>query len=187
MKTRFRLRRGKTLIEMLVVMVGISAVLVTAGQMLLRLGRVERTVRDSAAIGRAEVRLARAFRTDARAASAADPLDENGSGLRLTTPAGPVEYALRDGSIQRTVGTAESPRREGYKLGEVTAAFAVEDGRYAVLSVEPRRESGPRDAVAGPFQIVAAIGADRSLVASDADESETEPVEAPKPASGEGA
>lgn len=173
---------------MLVVMVGISAVLVTAGQMLHRLGRVERSVRDSAAIGRAEVRLTRAFRSDARAASAAESFDgEDGSGLRLMTPAGPVEYVMRDGSLRRTVGNGESLRREGYKLGDVTAAFAVEDGRFAVVTIEPRRESGRREAAAGPFRVVAAIGADRSPVTSEADESETEPVEAPKPASGEDA
>ena len=179
-------RRGKTLIEMLVVIVAMSAVLSTAGQMLYRLSRSERMVRDASAIARAEMRLARTFRSDARAASSAEPLeDPAASGVRFDTPAGLVTWRVAEEEVQRTVEQGDAPRRDAFRLGPVIVSFEVEEDRLAVIHVEPQRPAGTViRAAAGPLEVVAAIGADRPDRSPDSATlpAATRPVEAPRQA-----
>ncbi|MGC1273828.1 MAG: hypothetical protein WBC44_08990 [Planctomycetaceae bacterium] len=175
-------RTGKTLIEMLVVMVGLTAVLVAAGQLFHRLSQAERLVRGSAAVGRSEMRLARDFREDVRAATSVEPIEnEAGHGLRLVVSEGTIEYVAQAESVLRTTAGQSRQHREGYRLGTVTARFAVEGDRFAVLTIEPHRTVDRRDATAGPLQIVAAIGADRRDDTALPRETAPPPVEAPKP------
>lgn len=182
MSIRSARRTGKTLIEMLVVMVGLTAVLVAAGQLFHRLSQAERLVRGSAAVGRSEMRLARDFREDIRAAMSVEPIEnKGGEGLRLVVPDGTIEYVAVTESVLRTTAGQLPRRREGYRLGTVTARFDVESDRFAVLTIEPQRAVGRRDATAGPLQIVAAIGADRGDATALPRAAAPPPVEAPKP------
>ena len=170
-----RQRAGKTLVEVLVIMAGTSVVLTTAGQLLHRVSRAERTVRDSAAAGRAETRFARVFREDVRAASAAEVADESRT-LRLVSEEARIEYAASEGLVKRSGARDESRGRDGYRLGDVVITFAVE-GRLAIATVEPPPAPARRATPAGRFQIVAEIGADRGGGSAESGL----PVEAPVP------
>lgn len=161
MNERRRRRCGKSLIEMMVVIMAMTAILTVAGRLLYQLARAERSARESVAVGRAELRLARDFRDDVRAASsaAAFQADEQ-QGLRLTTPDGMVEYVVAAEAVRRTEGDAG--RRDAYRLGPVAVTLGVEADRFAVLSIEPALQaSNARHSAAGPLQIVAKIGADQ--------------------------
>ena len=155
-------RTGKSLIEMIVVIAGISVVIATAGQLLHRVAQSERQIRNAAAVGRAQLRLARIFRQDVRSADSVEPFaGEFGEGMRLLLDGSTVEYDFRDGVVVRTV-TGEPASHEGYRLGSVAVHFHRDGERFAVLSVDPQRAVGRPQATAGRFRIIAAIGADVS-------------------------
>jgi hypothetical protein len=163
---------------MLIVMAAMSAILMTAGRLIFQLSRAERAGREGTAIGRAEMRLARDFREDVRAAFAAEVL-EKGKRLRLTTPAGVIEYAADDDGVRKTV-MGNSARRDAYRLGAVEVNFGAES-RAVTLSVRPRRvEPNAVRAAAGPLLVVAATGADR-LGGEVPAKAELQPIEAPRP------
>jgi len=161
MKPQSKSRAGKTLIEMLVIIVSMSVVLSTAGQMLFRLSRSERAVRDASAIARTEMRLARLFRTDARASFAAERLAEPQQGLRFTTADGTITYEFDDGSVRRSWDAGTGAHRDRFVLGSVNVAFDIDENELAILAVEPQApDVRSTRSSAGPLRIAATIGAD---------------------------
>lgn len=182
-------RSGKTLIELLVVIATASTVLTVAGQLLFRVSRTERAVREAGTISRAELRLMRDLRADVRAATSAEATATDDA-QRLHLARGDdeddeIDYRATDDGIERT----SSKRRELYRLGAVESRFRIDD-QFVFLEVEPRRSKpGFPHAAADRFSITAAIGADAhdpqtSPAASGqaaANALETQPVEAPLP------
>jgi hypothetical protein len=173
-------RAGKSLIEVMVVIVTASAILTMAGQLLYRVSRTERATRDAGAISRAELRLVRDLRSDLRAATSADTGEKDDvSRLHLVRAEQDIDYRATDEGIERQTAAT----RELYRLGDVSARFHRE-GEFVVLEVEPRRPMpGFAKAAAGRFRIMAAIGADlgRRSTGGNSAVSETPPVEAPLP------
>ena len=191
---RGRRRPGKTMIEMMVVIATSSLLISLAGGLFHHLSRTERAFRDSAAAGRAQARLVRAFRNDARQAQSAqvgwavptkandqparpvhqteNPKIEFKIGENIITYL-PTEHGLRRESQMKTVG-----QREDYYLGDIEATFSIDDD-LAMLLVKPRRVTPPaKPRSVGAFRLVAAIGADRI---NRARSSPAAPVVAPRP------
>jgi type II secretory pathway pseudopilin PulG len=176
-------RAGKTLIELLVVIATASTVLTVAGQLLFRVSRTERAVREAGTISRAELRLIRDLRADVRAATSVEATaTDDAQHLHLVLGDDEIDYRATDEGIERTSTT----RRELYRLGAVETRFRTDD-RFVFVEVEPRRSTpGFPHAAAERFRITAAIGADShdrqaSPAASgpdDANASTMQPVEA---------
>jgi type II secretory pathway component PulJ len=159
-------RAGKSLIEMLVVIITMSAILTVASQMLYRLSRAERMVRESGPIARAEVRFFRTFRSDARAANQARLEEQNGRmQLTLVSHAHTVTYRSTGDAVIRTLQDDRGPRQDAYRLGPSDINFQVENDRFAVARATPRRQvPGRAKGAAGAFEIVAALGTGESPV-----------------------
>lgn len=175
-----RHRAGKTLIETLVIMVGLSVVIVTAGQLLHRLSQLERTVRNATSVSRAELRLTRDFRRDVRQSATATLMQSDaGEILRLDGPAGAIHYSAKGEFVLRTESGTTPPRQEQYRVGVVAVGWGLEGDHIAVLSIEPARQTARPTTSAGRLQIVAAIGGDRTR--SSTEPPLKPPVEAPKP------
>ena len=173
-------RAGKTLVELLVIIATASTILTISAQLLFRISRSERAVREAGTISRSELRLIRDLRSDIRAATSAEISDtDDERQLRLTASENEIAYrATAEGIERRTART-----RELYRLGGVESHFR-RDGSFVTLQVEPRRSApGFAKAAAGSFRIVAAVGADiGSGEPHEADSSsKTEAVEAPIP------
>ncbi|MBA3316007.1 MAG: hypothetical protein M3552_19095 [Planctomycetota bacterium] len=178
-----RTREGKTLIELLVVIITMSAILSTAGQMLYRLSRAERAVRDAGAIARAEIRLYRTFREDARAAETAMLTEVDGrQAIVFSTATKTVTYRATDEAILRSAEGDGGTRRDSYRLGATNSLFRVENDRFAALTVKPRHQTAGRaKAAAGEFQILAALGKNVSTGSPEGAATENGPVEAARP------
>ncbi len=184
--TRKPRRAGKTLIELLVIIATASTILSMTGQLLFRVSRTERAVRESGTISRAELRLIRDFRADVRAAASADAgLEDGAARLRLVGGDDEITYRATDGGIERT----STARRELYRLGDIECRFHIDD-RFVILEVEPRRSTpGFQKAAPIQFSITAAMGADSHdprAAQAPSEEGETDtatipPVEAPLP------
>jgi len=181
-----RTRAGKTLIELLVIIATASTVLSMAGQLLFRVSRTERAVREAGTVSRAELRLIRDLRADVRGATSADATPAEGSAqLRLTRGSGEIVYRATDGGIERDSATGH----ELYRLGDIECRFRI-DGPFVVLEVEPRRaKPGFAKAAPSQFVITASVGADSGSSQVSPVRSELagtnaphrQPVEAPTP------
>ncbi len=94
-------RRGKTLVELLVVISMLAAITGTAGTVIYRLMRAERAVEADLVWQRTVAELSEQFRADAHAALVAKANDD-GTGLTFTLPEGTVAYTLTAHGVQRT-------------------------------------------------------------------------------------
>lgn len=180
------LRRGTSLIELMVVVTGCAAFLSLSGQLLHRAMRTQSESRRCFDAERTAWRLAKDFRRDANAALAATTAaDDVGAGglLRLELPGERIVAYRRDGaSIVRTEKQGDdAASRETYSLPTATA-IAVEfneSTRLATLSIgsDPEDEAAPpptrlRDARID-VEAVAAVGRDRRFSAANASEEAT--------------
>lgn len=175
-------RNGKTILEMMIV-IAVSSVLVSlVAGLFHHLSRTERLFRDTVVAGRAQIRLARDFRADARAASTAELIDhEVGQGIELNSGSKTIRYIpAPDGLIrEQTVNTERY--RDKYRLGDVLLTWTITD-RLATLAVAPRRPAPPaRSHFTGPFRLVAAIAADRMSINKSSSSAGPAPVLAPRP------
>jgi hypothetical protein len=157
-------RRGVSLLEMLVVITGLSVLMGTCAvtiQLLLRVSSDAQSRRSaSATLGR----LAEQFREDVHGCDAAQ-LGPS-AGVRLSRgPRGAISYTAHDGRVERVESTGgEANRRETYVLGKGgSAAFqSREDGpcRFVALVVSqgarPGRPDPPR-----PIEVLALVGKNR--------------------------
>jgi prepilin-type N-terminal cleavage/methylation domain-containing protein len=156
--------RGFTLIEMLVVMTGVSAVLglcVVTIQLLMRVSTDAQERRGAAA---ALGRLAEQFREDVNGCDDAQ-LGASGE-LRLGDgPRASVRYAARDGRMERVESTGgQATRHETYALGKgASATFERRDDgprQFLVLVVSRKARAGHPDPPR-PIEILALVGKDR--------------------------
>jgi type II secretory pathway pseudopilin PulG len=156
--------RGVTLIEMLVVMTGVSVVLGLCAltiQLLMRVSSDAQARRStSAALGR----LAEQFREDVHDGD--DVQLRASASLRLTRgPRVAITYEARDGRVERVESTGGQPsRRETYALerGSSAAFQRRDDGprRFLALVVSHGARAGRPDPPR-PVEILALVGKDR--------------------------
>jgi prepilin-type N-terminal cleavage/methylation domain-containing protein len=157
-------RRGFNLIEMLVVMTGVSVVLglcTVTIQLLMRVSSDAQARRStSAALGR----LAEQFREDVHGCD--DVQLGASAGLRLSRgPRVAITYQARDGRMERVESTGgQASRRETYALERgSTAVFQRRDDgprRFLALVVTHRGRAGRPDPP-HPVEILALVGKDR--------------------------
>jgi hypothetical protein len=154
-------RRGYSLVEIVLVIGGVTIVLGMCGVLTHALLRLDKGGRAWLADASTDARLARQFRKDARSATASAPAGDDG--ISLTSP-GPREvvYTYGAGRLTRTESSAGEVRsRESYVVGRKGGArFQVEDG-FARLTLG--RTSGGAEGLARPALVVEArLGKDRS-------------------------
>lgn len=132
-------RRAFTLIEMVVVIGGVSLMIGTAAGLIHILLTLDRADRYSLSDARGASRLSRQFRDDVRSAKTANAA---GSGMKLDRTAGAVSYEVEGVRLIRTETSRGSViRREAYPLERLgPAIFEVEDG-FARLSLLRRPDS----------------------------------------------
>jgi prepilin-type N-terminal cleavage/methylation domain-containing protein len=157
--------RGFTLIEMLVVITGLSMLLGLCAvtiQVLMRVSSDAQARRSaSAALGR----LAEQFREDVHGCDEAQ-LQPSG-GVRLSRGARiAIIYTARDGWVERVESTGgQAGRHEAYALGKgSTAAFQRRDDgprRFLALLLSQKARAGRPDPP-HPLEILALIGKDRA-------------------------
>jgi type II secretory pathway component PulJ len=150
------LRRGKSLIELVVVMTVVATVLLLVGRVLVGLFRVEDRATQALLVGHTLDRLASRLRADVRGATTAeiDAADDGGTRVRLALPSGEsIAYVVEDDGVSRTVGRGEATvARDTFRLpGRAVRFEIVERGdtrllRLTVLpgdpSVVPSDENG---------------------------------------------
>ncbi len=119
-------RRGKSLVEMLVVITLLGGLIATSGTVIHRLMRAERAVSADLVWQRNVTELAEQFRADVHAATNAVVI-EDGNGLNLTLPDGAVTYAISKHGVGRLwqPGTG-APRSVEYRLDEPGVKFTAE-------------------------------------------------------------
>ena len=181
-KHKGRQRTGKSLIEMMVVVLLLSVVFGMIGQVLHQLARTERGSRTAIASSRAAGRLARDFRRDARSATLVQQAAD-GTGIHFDTSAGTVDYAATAHGLQRR--GPQQNTMEGYEVGASSMQIEVADG-LATLTVAAAESPGTRQPRRRELRVVAAIGADRVTLPRQpakvpAQASSARPVEAPRP------
>jgi hypothetical protein len=166
-----RTRRGITIIEVLIVVTGVTMMLglcAVSIQLLMRLNG-DGVSRYAAAV--AVERLARQIRDDAHSSESGQTETEENAGLKLPIlrltiePDHFVVYQAQDGAVVRTESTAGKVlRRESYFLspGEMARFHLRDDGPSSLVVLAVTRTSGksqpepPR-----PLELVAQIGKDR--------------------------
>ncbi|MDR3638653.1 MAG: type II secretion system protein [Isosphaeraceae bacterium] len=167
--THQRLRRGYSLIEMLIVISGIAILFgMSVGMihMLLRLDRGNRArIGEKTTISR----LAHALRRDAHAAVAARRVEAEGhEGVAFDLGKGhKVDYVDEGGRLVRhETAPGETPRREAYRLpsrGRPKLELREEAGqRWAILTLD-RNPNAQEIAPARPVVVEAWIGKDAGL------------------------
>ncbi len=138
-------RRGKSLVEMLVVITLLGGLIGTSGTVIHRLMRAERAVSADLVLQRSVTELAEQFRADVHAATQATLLDE-GNGLRLTLSAGTVTYAVSQRGVGRIwQSETDPPRSQEYRLEEAGVKFLAEtmtERTWAAILV-PRTVTAP--------------------------------------------
>lgn len=162
-------RRGKSLIEMLVVMAVLSVVLTVTGHLLAAMMRVDNRSRDAVADRAMRQRFVQQFRADAHAARSARLLDDRlgEPGIVFLIPnAKPVEYRATYDRIVRIVGDGDvTHAADRLRLSSAKAEFALDgEHNWAELtliptvdeSAPPRRETR----LDGPTKIRAVLGRD---------------------------
>lgn len=138
-----RSRRGKSLIEMLVVIATMSVLLGFVAQTLHALMQAERVGTQSLAQSVSLSRLSRQFRQDVHAARQAErtPAGDGQHGpLRLSWPDGvTVVWSAAEESFIRSVQRGDQVNgQEHYHIGRGAYRFDLsDDGRRAALVVEP--------------------------------------------------
>lgn len=158
-------RRGATLIELVLVIGGVTAVLLLCAGLLHALLSLDRSGRGALNDTATVARLARRFRQDARAATAAKPSPKEGSpGLEFTKGDGPaIAYRVEGKRLFREEVSGKTVKsREGYavdRLGPV--GFVVEGGR--VRLVLSRKPSGPHVPARPAVRVEATLGKDLAL------------------------
>jgi prepilin-type N-terminal cleavage/methylation domain-containing protein len=183
-------RRGFTLAEMLTVIGALGVALLLCAGLTRALLRLDRAGRDRLAEGTSLGRLARDFRADAHAATAAATRPEPGDGpnpraprpesrrplrLDLTRPDGrTVEYRVRDGALVRTVrDRGDVDGEERYRLpGRTTARLdARDEGGRTMASIAfdlAPGESG--ESLLQGLRVEAVVGLGRASPGKDAQE-----------------
>ena len=160
------MRRGTSLIEMLVVITTISFVLSGTGICLHGMYRADRRTRESLVRHETLQRLALQFRTDAHQAAAvrvkADG-NQPAQGMTLAQPNGrSVEYRWADGSIERHLRDGEKRLHdEAFRLPPANAVqWQVSEGKtpLASLLISARPERDGAEAGAAVWRIDAALG-----------------------------
>lgn len=157
-------RMGYSLIEMVLLMGGITVILVLCAGLLHTLLRLDRSGRDAMTDTATTARLARQFRQDVRASRDAKAAEDAGS-LELTCPDGPTVTYKRDGGLLRREERegGEVRRREAYaaaRVGPVT--FAV-DGPLVRLTLS-RRSGNPHAPARPALGVEATLGKDLTTV-----------------------
>lgn len=144
-------RRGKSLVEMLVVITLLGGLAGTSGTVIHRLMRAEQAVHADLVWQRSVNDLAEQFRADVHAATEAALIDE-GNGLRLTLPDGTVTYAISRHGIGR-IGEAngKDARSQEYRLEESGVKFTTEaavERTWATVSIPRTQAALTRSAIA---------------------------------------
>lgn len=158
-------RRGKTLIELMVVISLMGTMLATTGTVIHRLMRAERAVANDLAWTRAVTELAEQFRSDAHAATQCRVSDD-GQTLEFTLAEASIMYRLTKPGVERiATPVAASSHRDTYRLGPEPVQFVstAEQGRRWIEVQIPR---GPTVLTAGastpaklpPLAIRAVVG-----------------------------
>jgi type II secretory pathway component PulJ len=156
--------RGVTLIEMLVVMTGVSVLLGLCAvtiQLLMRVGSDAQARRSaSASLGR----LAEQFREDVHGCD--DAQLQPSAGVRLSRgPRAAITYTARNGRVERVESTGgQASRHEMYVLGRgISSVFERRDDgprRFLALVVSRKARIGLPDPPR-PIEILALVGKDR--------------------------
>jgi Tfp pilus assembly protein FimT len=164
-------RRGKSLIEMVIIIGIMSIVLSMAATTLVALFRVERQIRSSESHRQTLDRLSGRLRADAHSAVAVKTDD----GCQFSLPSGQtIEYAVALPEITREVRRdAEVLHRDAFRLAPRSqAAFAVEGesaGQLVRLSIMPGElPSRAHLAATRPVTIAAAVNLHRVAARAEA-------------------
>ncbi|HET6425618.1 MAG TPA: hypothetical protein VFG20_18155 [Planctomycetaceae bacterium] len=157
-------RRGKSLVELLVVISMLGAILGTTGTVIHRLMRAERAVETDLQRNRTLTSLAEQFRSDVHAATRAEVADE-GRGLTLTLPSATVTYAINGRGVLRTLKAPEGvPQLQEYRCNESGLRFATQEdqGRIWATVTVPHVPTPLTKSVSPPptvpLEVRAAIG-----------------------------
>lgn len=154
-------RRGKSLVELLVVISMLGMILGTAGTVIYRLMRTERAVETDLVWQRAVTAFAEQFRADVHAAVTAEVLND-GTGLTLMLPSGSVTYSLNARGIRRETKSANEPsQHEEFRCGETGVRFTTEEhtDRTWATVVIPRNTAALAKSVSVPTQPVLEVRA----------------------------
>jgi hypothetical protein len=162
-------RRGYALIEMVLVIGGLTIILSLCGGLLHTLLRLDRAGRDSLSDATTLARLARQFRQDVRASREAKP---GGPGsLELTRPDGPsVSYRIEAGRLlreEREKGAVR--RRESYGVTRLGPVAFDADGSIVRLMLE-KRPAGPVALARPAVMVEAALDKDRATARNGGDQ-----------------
>lgn len=133
-------RRGKSLVELLVVISMLGVILGTAGTVIYRLMRTERAVEADLIWHRSVTAFAEQFRADVHAASMAEVIND-GTGLTLGLPTGTVTYSVNARGINRKAPSADGqPQHEEFRCGETGVRFTTQQdlGRTWATVAIPR-------------------------------------------------
>jgi type II secretory pathway pseudopilin PulG len=133
-------RRGKSLVELLVVISMFGVILGTTGTVIYRMMRTERAVETDLVWHRSVTAFAEQFRTDVHVATVAE-LVNDGNSLTLTLPTGTITYAVNARGIARTAQSTDGqPQHQEFHCGETGVRFATENdlGRKWATVVIPR-------------------------------------------------
>ncbi|MFO0953182.1 MAG: hypothetical protein U0835_18910 [Isosphaeraceae bacterium] len=155
-----RARRGVSLIELILIMGAMTLVLTTCAVYTHMLLRLERSGRESASDMTTTARLARQFRTDVRAASAA----RKGPGETLVLSSeggGEVAYSVETGTLVRVEKQAGKTRREGYAYALHAPPRFESDGKLVRFTVTESPTNRP-DSLRPDLVVEAVLGKDGS-------------------------
>lgn len=157
-------RRGKSLVELLVVVSMLGVILGTVGTVIYRLMRTERAVETDLVWHRSVTAFAEQFRMDVHAAATAAVVND-GVSLKLTLPTGTITYAVNPRGINRTAESPDGqPTHEEFRCGETGVRFAIQEdlGRTWAMAVIPRNTAPLAKSVSLPtamlLEVRAALG-----------------------------
>jgi prepilin-type N-terminal cleavage/methylation domain-containing protein len=140
-----RVRRGVSLMELLIVMTVLAVILSTSSVTLFRLLQAQTAGTTALAESLTTARLARDLRRDAHSATAATLTGgDKSTTLTLTgAPTGEVRYSIDAAGLTRMAETADKQAlRESYQLGAVDIACELTEGeRLITLSLRSRAVS----------------------------------------------
>lgn len=145
-------RRGKSLVELLVVISMLGAILGTTGTIIHRLMRAERAVENDLQRNRTITALAEQFRSDAHAATRAEVTDD-GHGLTLTLSTATVTYSLSPHGVRRSSQIADyGPQQQEYRCGNSGIRFVTrnDQGRTWATLIIPHVPTALMKSVSQP-------------------------------------
>lgn len=162
-------RRGKTLIEMLLLISVLSVILATTAATLIALMKTDRQLRRDLDQQTTLARLGEKFRADAHSAASC----QLGAACDLTLPDGRVvRYEVRSGQVVREVRQGEQVQhRDTFYLPETAAITfhqpAESESRLVQLRIAPMPDSdAPYRMAVRPALIEAAVGVSSSKEAA---------------------